>query len=229
MVLPLSVISICGDFFERQPAFEAISENGIVWGQTDIRPIILLFVMQLTLSIILIWGIACTLVVGKRMIKSKAGRSRTSFAVVRKDGAKYVLNLFITGILRNIFTFFWGLLLIIPGIIYAIRTAFYHVVIVCEDSGYRASLNKSKEVVKGYTWTVLLYFLGLAVVIFLPVIIISGILGEAAAAFDQRLLPGIYIIVSVLMSLAILLFTLATILLYAEIKKLPKLSTSTNS
>jgi len=217
MILPLSALSIGGELLESHPTFN----NEFVWGQTDIRPLILLFVIQLALSIILIWGVACTLVVGRRMIKSKAGRARTSFSVVRKEGGKYVLNLLITGILRDIFSFLWGLLLIIPGIIYALRTAFYHVVIVCEDSGYRASLKRSKEVVKGHTWTAFLYLFGLGFVMFLPVILISGILGEVVSAFDSRLLPAVYIISSVLMSLAILIFTLSTVLLYAEIKKLP--------
>lgn len=218
MILPLSALTISSEILENHPAFN----NEFVWGQTDIRPLILLFAIQLALSLVLIWGVACVLVVGRRMIKSKAGRARTSFAVVRKEGGKYVLNLFITGILRDIFTFFWALLLIIPGIIYGIRTAFYHVVIVCEDSGYRLALQKSKEVVYGHTWTALLYLVGICFVMFVPVIIISGILGEVVYEFDPRLIPIVYILTSVLMSFTILIFTLSTILLYAEIKKLPK-------
>lgn len=217
MILPFSALTIGSELLENHPSFN----DEFVWGQTDIRPIILLFVIQLALSIVLVWGIACVLVVGKRMIKSKAGRAKTSFAVVRKDGSKYILNLLITGILRDIFTFFWTLLLIIPGIIYGIRTAFYYVVIVCEDSGYRESLKKSKKVVKGHTWTALLYLVGLSLWIFLPTIIIVGIIGTAIETFDPRLVTITYVVTSVLMSFAILLFTLSTILLYAEIKKLP--------
>ena len=74
---------------------------------------------------------------------------------------------------------------------------------------------------KGHTWTAFLYLFGLGFVIFLPAVIVSGILGEIVSTFDSRLLPAIYIISSVLMSLAILIFTLTTVLLYAEIKKLP--------
>src|SRR3989338_701328 len=77
-------------------------------------PALLLFLpAMLLLSILVVWGTACILLVGKRLVQSKAGRARTSFATVRKDAATYVLPLLLTGILRACFTFFWML----PGLI----------------------------------------------------------------------------------------------------------------
>lgn len=221
MIVPLSVLTIGGELLEKHPAFADLANNEFVWGQTDIRPFLLMIVIHIALSLIIVWGIACVLVVGKRMIMSKAGRARTSFSVVRKEGGKYVVNLFLTGVLRDIFSFFWVLLLIIPGIIYSLRTVFYHIVIVCEDTGYRPALLRSKEIVKGHTWTVLWYFLGLSLVIFLPIVFVMGITGDLVSQFDTRLLPAVYIMTSVLMALGMTLMTLSTILLFAEIKKLP--------
>ena len=87
----------------------------------------------LLLTLIIIWGVACVLVVCRRIIQSRAGRARTSFATLRKEAAPYILPLLFTSILRSCFTLFWAILLIVPGVIYSIRTIFYSIVIVAED------------------------------------------------------------------------------------------------
>jgi hypothetical protein len=213
-------MNIVGYLFEQTSSYSDIMDNGITWGMTDLRPLIAVTAVQIIFALVLIWGIACVLLLGKRLITNKAGRSRTSFKLVRMEGRKFVINLFLTGILRDCFTILWGLLLIVPGVIYAIRTAFYHVTIVCEGLGYRSALKQSKEVVTGHTWTALWYLFGLGVVLFFPAILLTGLLDQITI-FDPRLMPAIFLLESVAMSLAILIFNLATILLYSELKKLP--------
>ncbi|HCI03300.1 MAG: hypothetical protein CL969_00195 [Euryarchaeota archaeon] len=242
-----SVFSIIGsawDFYKKQPVLNSIllwmlilpftgmyiveGSIGInetlgefAWRETDLRPLLLIGAAEFLLTIIIIWGIASITVVGKRLLTSKAGRNRSSFTVVRKEGSKYIVNMFLTGILRDCFTIFWGILLIIPGVIYAIRTAFYNVTIVCEGLGYRKALRRSKEVVKGHTWTTFWHLLGLVIVIFFPAIIVAASVDELARGLDTRLLFAANIIANTVLSYAILLFALATIILYGEIKKLP--------
>jgi len=220
MVIPFALMNISGKLFELHPLYNELQDNGIAWGTTDFRPLIALVGVQIILALVLIWGIACVLVMGKRMITTKAGRTRTSFKVVRKEGKKFVINIFLTSILRDCFTILWGLLLIIPGIIYAIRTAFFSVTIVIEGLGYRSALKKSKKVVTGHTWTVFGYFFGLGIVIFFPAIILTVLLDQIML-FDPRLMPAVFLLEAAAMSIAILIFNLATILLYAEVKKLP--------
>ncbi|MBU1123078.1 hypothetical protein KJ652_00635 [Patescibacteria group bacterium] len=224
MTLPLATIMILSDWAEKQETFKEIAENGVELGITDIRPVILLLLLNVFLSVVMLWGVSCVLVVGKRLITSKAGRSRSSFEIVRKDGSKFVLTLFMTDILRSCITLLWMILLIVPGIIYAIRTAFYHVTIVLENLGYRESLNRSNEVIKGHTWIALLYFIGLSVVLFLPPIIFIGTLEQAATLFDPRLMPAVFIVHSAILSFVIMIFTLATIVLYGEFLKLPRVT-----
>jgi len=205
---------------EHHPAFKAIHEP-IVWGTTDLRPLLIATVIQLALSIVLLWGVASILVIGKRMLSTKAGRSRTSFKVVSKQARGYVLNMFITGIIRTCIALLWSILLIIPGIIYYIRTSFYYVAIVCDGKEYRTALKKSSDRVRGHTWITFCYLFGLLVAIFLPALVISGFISQAMLIIDLRLVPAMYVFESAIMSIAILLYILSTVALYRELKKIP--------
>lgn len=176
---------------------------------------------QLILSLILIWGTACLLVVGKKLLGNSAGRSRSSFRKVRQEAGKFVANIFLTGILRACITILWSILFIIPGIIYALRTYFYQIAIVCEKKEFRGALQQSKTVVAGKTWTVLWYALGLSIILFGPVGLVSSLLIGLVEALDARMIIPIYVIVSGLWSLAGATFTLSTIILYKHLKKMP--------
>jgi len=209
-----------GHLQEHHPAFQAFREP-IVWGETDIRLILVMTIIQIALSLILLWGVASILVVGKRMLSTRAGRSRTSFKVVRKQASGYVLNIFITGILRACIALLWSFLLIIPGVIYYIRTSFYHITIVCEGDEYRKALNRSNDRVRCHTWITFCYLLGFFMAIFFPALIISGVLSQTMLFIDPRLVPALYIFESAIMSVAILLYVLSTVTLYRELKKLP--------
>ena len=175
--------------------------------------------LHIVVIALLLWGVACVTLVGKRLLKSKAGRARSSFATVRKQAARSVVNLFFTDILRGCITILWSLLLIIPGIIYQIRTYFYFVAIVCEGKGYREALQHSKKTVKGQTWAALKGIVGLFFVIFIPLLVMDTVLTGALYTFEPKLLQATYLITAYLYSFGIVLLLLSSISLYAELKR----------
>lgn len=177
----------------------------------------------LLFQLMLLWGIACMLLVGNRLLTHNAGRSRTSFRAVRNQAVSFVIPLFLTGVLRTCITFLWSLLFIIPGIIYQIRTTFYAVVTVCDRTPYRAALHKSKDLVRGQTWRVLKYLLGLSLCIFVPAYLFSVFTASAIVALDDRFLPVNDLIDGTLNGVALLFFTLSTVILYRELRTQPRL------
>ncbi len=221
VLLWLFILPFTGIYIVEESVMINETLGEFAWKETDLRPLLLIGAAELLLAIVIIWGIASTTVVGKRLLTSKAGRTRSSFKVVRTEGSKYIINLFLTGILRDCFTILWGILLIVPGVIYAVRTVFYNITIVCEGLGGRKALKKSKEVVKGHTLSTFLYLLVIATVIFVPAVIIAVTVDGLARNLDTRLLFAANIMGNSVFSFSILLFTLATIILYGEVKKLP--------
>lgn len=72
----------------------------------DIAAIIL--VLSLAFGIMTYWGIACVLVVGRRMLQAKAGRLRTSFRAVQVQARSLIVPLLLTDILRMCLTILWA-------------------------------------------------------------------------------------------------------------------------
>lgn len=66
-------------------------------------------VLLLAVFALLAWGTACTLVVGKRLLQAKAGRTRTSFNAVQTQARGFIAPLLLTGILRYCIALFWSL------------------------------------------------------------------------------------------------------------------------
>lgn len=199
----------------------SFSEDG--WPVTDLPPLAVFgLILMLLFALLLIWGTACLLVIGKRLLTSRAGRNRTSFRAVARQARRYILPLFLTGILRTCFTILWGFLFIIPGVIYAVRTIFYAIVIVCEGPSYRQALKHSKEVTFGHTWKVLWSIIGLALCTFLPVSLLTAGIAIVISSIDMRLMLVTDILNGFFTALATLLFTLATIVLFSELKKQPR-------
>lgn len=182
---------------------------------------ILFLLGSLTVEIIGTWGIAAVLVSGKRMLQSKAGRKQSSFATLQREAQKYVLPLVLTGILYSCFTIFWMLLLIIPGIIYAIRAGFYNIVIVHEDLDYREALNRSIAVVKGHTSSIFLYFLGFTAIGFFVGLIV-GTINIVLIEIHSNLFVLADLITNLAVSFMIILITLSTVLLWGHLLDLSK-------
>ncbi len=224
IIMPISALLILMQWAKNQPFFASALENGIQWGVTDIRPLAAFFFVQLLLSLAVLWGIASILIVGRRLVTSKAGRARSSFRIVRGEALPFVLPLFLTGILRDCFMALWLLLLIIPGIIYAIRTIFFHVVLITEGLAYREGLDRSKEIVYGKTFETFITIVLLSIIFFLPPAIITSALDSIVQHSGQYYIFGMLVIDSILISFSILLFTIATIVLYSELIKLPRVT-----
>jgi uncharacterized membrane protein len=180
---------------------------------------ILIILGMLLMWLIILWGISCVLVVGKRLLQHKAGRTRTSFKAVRSQGARALVPLLLTGLLRDCFTILWMLALIVPGIVYALRTSLYQVITVCEEKPYREALQRSKDAMKGKTGMAVLTILALNVLLFLPVVMIDQMGTELIPMED--ILPSILlsIFVAGLRSIALLLSLLSLILLYKHLTR----------
>src|SRR3989344_4940405 len=220
LVLPMTAESLLTEYQVNQPYFQNFTWEDIASGQTNPNLLIATVLLEIVIILLLVWGVACCTLVGKRLLQSRAGRARTSFRAVSRQARRFVVNLILTGILRGCFTFLWALLLIIPGIIYQIHTFFYFIAIVCEGKEYRSALRESKNTVRGHTWTALWYILGLSAAIFLPLIVLDTAQAEILYRLDERLLPATYIVSSLLFGIGMLLFFLSSISLYAQLKKM---------
>jgi len=187
-----SLIGSSWDFLKRQPALVSVGAwmlflpmlaidtlNALAGGgriAEDIRAeaTIGIVLLILLLSVITIWGQCCVMVVGRRMLQTKAGRSRTSFAAVSSQAKAFVIPFILTHILRGCITLLWSLLLVVPGIVYAIRTVFSPVIIIGENTAYRAALQRSKDAVKGNFWQIVwTLFLLVAFLFVIPSLLIS--------------------------------------------------------
>ena len=215
IALPTAALFSLSQLREWHPAFGKTTE---ITSQYSL--IILVAFAELTLSILMIWGIACILLVGKKLLKNSAGRTRSSFKKVRKEAGSFVANIFLTDILRGCFTIFWSILFIVPGIIYAIRTAFYQIAIVCEGKEFRSALLRSKQVVQGQTWRTFWYLLGIACIVFLPALFVTVVTTVLVEVLDNRMLVAVNIVSGGVWSLAITLFTLTNIILYTHLQKI---------
>lgn len=167
------------------------------------------------------WGQACVLTVAKRLVSSPAGRNRTSFKAVRTQAKKYIGPLFLTELLRGIFTVFWSFLLIVPGIIYSARTVFFDIMMV--ENGKvaygRPVLNKSKEFVKDRTWSVIWRMLVIICCLFLPVGIIDGVIGALLTTLDSRLETLALVLQDFINAFMSVFFIVTVVALYADLKK----------
>ncbi|OGJ56373.1 hypothetical protein A3D88_03215 [Candidatus Peribacteria bacterium RIFCSPHIGHO2_02_FULL_52_16] len=214
LIMPQTLLNMLSRLMEgtRYPFLQALPDKKLT--------ILLVLPGFLLLTLIIIWGVACVLVVCRRIIQSRAGRARTSFATLRKEAAPYILPLFFTSILRSCFTLFWAILLVVPGIIYSIRTTFYAVVVVAEDISYRAALHRSTTMVKGRTGQIFWILLGMNVLLFLPAIMVTAAL-EFSPFFTLTdwLIPLADIIESSFFGLAVILSLIASVELFAAIKK----------
>lgn len=184
---------------------------------SDMSNVLALIVLALFTGVLLVWGTACVILIGKRLLRSGAGRSRTSFRAVAKQASGFVIPLLLTGILRSCITTLWAILLIIPGVIYNLSTIFYPVVVVCEGLSYRPALQRSKHILKGQWWSGVLRILWIAIVLFVPVHVVLGISELWVTDFATGLIVDL--IGSAADAVLIVLFTLAMIVVYGDLKK----------
>jgi len=223
LTVPLSAMLITAEYSSRNPYFLEIKKNGVVWGVTDMRPMIAFVLAMALLAVIITWGVSCVLVVGKRLITSKAGRSRTSFRSVSKEAREFIIPMVITDVLRDLLTVIFGLFLIVPGVIFAVRTSFYRIAMVARGAGCADSLKTSREIVMGNTLKTLMYLIGIFLYLFVPSVILSGALIALSQYFlPQGFFPIALLLVSAILGFAEMIYLISMVILYGEIGRLPK-------
>lgn len=169
---------------------------------------------------IIFWGQACALLVSKRMLASNAGRTRTSFKAVREQGKKYIGPLFLTELLRGIITILCMLLLIVPGVIYSVRTMFYDIMMIERGKiAYaRDALAPSTHLVRGHTWDILWRVVIISLCVFLPLGLISAVLSGTLTAIDERLITLAILLADFIESFGTVFFIVCIVALYKDLK-----------
>jgi hypothetical protein len=236
MPSPFALIGLAWGFWQKQPALHTVTavllwlplllQAALVraldpWMETQsaatTNAILISFLSLLLVSVVLTWGNACVLIVSKRLLGSAAGRSRTSFKAVRRQGRGFILPLILTEILRTCMTILWALLLIIPGIIYTVRTAFASVIVVAEGIAYRPALKRSIETVRGRTWAVFWRLLALGLILGVPP---SALAIIADQTIELPLLADVAVdlVATGLTAAAATMFLLSVTALYGELR-----------
>lgn len=180
---------------------------------------LLLWLAGLLLGVTVTWGYASVLLIGKRLIKSPAGRSRTSFKAVRSQSLQFVMPLILTNLLHALCMLLGLVLLVIPGVVFAVRTGFYPVALVAEKKLYLSALRRSNAVVRGRTLQIFASMLLLGLVTFLPAGLVTGLAATIMGAVDGRLLAIADAVEAAAFSFAVTLHALATIEMYAHLRE----------
>lgn len=138
---------------------------------------------ELIIKIILgVLGFASSVVLIYVVLAAQAGfilmlkNSGSKFAEAFKAGRSYVWPLFIVGLLVGILTLLWSILLIIPGIIFAVYYGQAYFALLFEDKKGMSALRRSKELVKNYWWPVVGRTLLLGLMTWAGLIILSLLL-----------------------------------------------------
>ena len=113
-------------------------------------------------------SLAAILLVGKRLLKNKAGRKRSSLLSVLRESIPYFMPLVLTSLLRACITVYWTLFLVIPGLVYLVKTTFYALAMFVDDLQYRAALTHSKTLVTGRFWHVVGTLAALVLILIVP-------------------------------------------------------------
>ena len=230
---------------------------------------------QVLIAFVSFWGFCCVLLVGRRQIVNRAGRSRTSFRSVRRESLRLIIPVFVTSLLRSFGIFYWSLLyilaagafvftsalchdailngvqpflhaldaenallgqrvlsrvlsacgtaflllpLLLPAVLYALRTIFFPVAVAADDLRYREALRRSRQIIRGKFWATMSSLVGLSVLVFVPAYIVTlamELLPVAAPWFDVVRI----VIEDSANATAAFFFTLASIQLYGKLSK----------
>jgi hypothetical protein len=124
-----------------------------------------------------------------------------SFKEVFKNSNSYFWKFLLVSILTGILVILWSLLLIIPGIIFAVFYSLAIYTLFFEDFAGRQALRRSQELIKGYWWAVFgrLLFAGvlffIVIVIWsLPVSLIVGLLSLIPGAAFVASIVGLLLV-----------------------------------
>ncbi len=123
----------------------------------------------------------------------------------------------LTDNLRCFYPLFLFLPLLLPAIYYTIRTTFYAVAIVTDESAYREALDRSREVTSGKLRAVISWLLGLGALIFLPAFALELFIGMTLDTMPHPMVLN-EIIGESLTGIALLIFLLSLVSLYGNLR-----------
>lgn len=169
-----------------------------------------LAILLLTIGLF-VWGQACVLITGK---------NRRSFRSLLRDARPLIIPLLLTGLLRQCFILLWGVLLILPGIIYGIRTTLFDAVIAKEGQQYRQALRRSAFIVRHNMWRTVGVVLATYLLFFLPAYLpeIFSLLLPATFAEALPWNSGILVAKNMILAGGMALSLLTHIALYRELR-----------
>jgi len=257
----ITLIRSSWEFFRKQPALtsvavwllfvpmlimdalETMTQKDLIPPTIRIEASIGIFVLTLMLTMLTIWGQSCLLVAGRRMLQTKAGRSRTSFTATASEAKAFIIPLLLTSILYGCIIALWMLpavayvfalayvdpanlhnpmlialtgLFTLPGMAAIVRMSFYPVIVVGENTAYRAALKRSKDAAKGNFWKILGQ---LALIIIILFAIPMGIITAASLPLPENT-PIEYAAVSIVsnawIAVATILVNLCLIQMYEK-------------
>lgn len=258
----ISIIRSSWEFFRKQPALlsvgfwllflpmlasdglTAVIERKMVPEAMVAEGRIAIIVLIVLLALLNVWGQCCVLVTGKRMLQTKAGRSRTSFRATASQAKAFIIPLLLTNILYACIIALWTLpgvayilllayfspasaqnpillsvsgLFALPAVIAAIRMVFFQVIVVGENTAYRAALKRSKDAVRNTFWKITGH---LALLIVLLFVIPMSVISIAALPLPMTLAweAAVSAVNNAWIAVATILLNLCLILIYEKVR-----------
>lgn len=190
-------------------------QNQIVASPLGIVAIIFMVLSILYLAVVsvytTIWA-ECAMIV---LVKDRS-MNPTARAVF-EHSRQYIRPFFWTSFLTGLLVILWGLLLIIPAIIFGVYYSLSSQVVIGENLKGMAAIKKSKEYVKGMWWKVFGYSLLLIMVCFI-LSILATVIDKSIGLYDSESGNGLF---TNLLWIPLTPFTLTYVyLLYEKIKAL---------
>jgi len=169
-------------------AFGAIFGGGAALaGKTGANPflslgfgLVLMIVLIITMIYVGVWSSVAELFA----IKDQA--ENIGFQEAFKRGRPYINNFFSTGLLAGLAVLGGFILLIVPGIIFALWFSQACYIVINENLSNTAALKKSKAYMKGRVWEVFLKYLFIGLVVYGGLAVISLGLGGIALALKTK-------------------------------------------
>jgi hypothetical protein len=153
----------------------------------------MLLVLLLVASIAFVVYLASTVQAATLLLLEDGSRSVRELL---NKGIVLAWPVIIVGFLTGLFTLFWALLLIIPGIIFSVYYSFSTYALVYEKQTGMAALKRSQQLVKNYWWAVVartvylgLVYLAVFLVVSLPLFILPE--NSALAIFWNMILSAL--------------------------------------
>lgn len=160
--------------------YMAFVTRALLSGGNVVTSIILLAVVLLLIFIpiviIQMWGIAALTV-------AVSSPKKLSFGEAYKKSWKYVRSLWWIMILSGLLIV-GGSIFIIPGIIYSVWYSFDQFVLVDENERGMRALIKSREYVRGHWWAVFFRIFLLAIIVYIPSLVVSLVSKAAGVEKD---------------------------------------------